>query len=177
MLATAWLLLLATAPALAATSTGAHSAAECEVWRRETNFARTLEWHSRAAFAEHISPGAVFDAGTAQPVRGRDAIVARWEPLIAGRGTELRWRAGFVSIGENADVAISRGPLETRTRGADGRVVFRVGLYQSVWVRDGAGAPWLVLYQGPMAASTRVASAAAAQAFANEHAALDCITE
>ncbi|NUZ06830.1 YybH family protein [Piscinibacter koreensis] len=158
--------------------TGAHSAAECEVWRRETQFARSVEHRHRAAFAEHVHPGAVFDAGGPQPLRGRDAIVTAWTPLIAGRGgSELRWRAGFVSIGDNADVAVVRGPYELRERGVDGRPRYRVGLYQSVWVRDGAGAPWLVLYRSPHDASMQVANAAEAQAFADAHAALDCTTE
>jgi hypothetical protein len=87
------------------------SAEECAVWRREQSFARSVERHDARAFAEHLHPGTIFDAGHAEADRGRDAVAASWAPIVAGSTIALRWRPGIVQIGGEPGVAISRGPV------------------------------------------------------------------
>jgi ketosteroid isomerase-like protein len=169
--------LAAANPAPGGAQARAHSATECEVWRREASLARSVERGSRIGIAGHLHPGAVFSGADGEPVRGREAIVEQWTGLMGGEKVELRWRAGTVSIGGNPDVALSRGPFVLRERGPGNRQVLSVGLYQSVWVRDPATREWQVLFGGRGATTKRVADAQEAQNFSNAHAAVDCTTE
>ena len=83
---------------------------ECAVWQRELSFAQSVDNHDAKAFAAHLHPGAVFAAGTENPIRGGDAVLKNWAGLIEGRPLRLRWRPNIVNIGGNRNVAISRGP-------------------------------------------------------------------
>ncbi len=152
----------------------AHSAAECTVWRRELAFARTLEVHDAAAFAGFLHAGAVFDAGTPGAVRGRDAVVSRWSGLVAGKDVALRWRPGVVNIGGDPDIAVSRGPFALEDLRPAARVRWRVGQFQSVWVRDRRDGVWRVLFDGSAEAPRPVDDAAAAQRHLDENSAADC---
>ena len=141
----------------------AASAEECAVWQREASFARSVEAHDEAAFASHVHPGAVFDAGVPEFSRGGSAIVASWRALLDGSALALRWRPGIVHIGGDLDVALSKGPYILQLPGATGGD-FRVGLYQTVWVRKGEG-PWLALFDGSASTPLTMASRAAADAW------------
>jgi ketosteroid isomerase-like protein len=120
------------------------SAAECEVWHRERSFARSIERGDGAAFAEHIQAEAVFQAGTAQPQRGREAIVAAWQPMVSG-AFPLRWHPGVVSIGGDPDIALSHGPAWVENPDPAAGARWRTGSFVSTWVRDSDGA-WRVLF-------------------------------
>lgn len=65
-------------------------AEECAVWQREMTFAKSLENHDAKSFAAHLHPGAVFNAATNAPVRGRDAVIEEWAPLVEGKHLKLR---------------------------------------------------------------------------------------
>lgn len=123
------------------------SAAECAVWKRELSFAQSVDRKDLQAFAAHLQQGAVFNAGSPFPVRGRDAIVKDWTPLIQGNPVSIQWRPGRVTIGGDSTIAISRGPfvMENKTPGAKPR--FQVGTYSSVWVK-GADGVWRVQFDG-----------------------------
>ena len=60
------------------------SADECTVWRREQSFARSVESHDAGAFAAHLHAGTVFNAGSADADRGRDAVVRSWAGIVDG---------------------------------------------------------------------------------------------
>jgi ketosteroid isomerase-like protein len=143
------------------------NAAECEVWTRELGFAHALAAHDAVAFAGFVHAGAVFGAGSASPTRGRDAIVADWKDLIAGKDLILRWHPGHVAIGADPAIALSSGPAWTDDRGAGTGPRYTISRYTSTWVRDRDG-QWRVLFDGagsdPKAASAaEVAALAAAQ--------------
>jgi len=149
------------------------SADECAVWRREQSFARAVERHDARAFAEHLHAGTIFDAGHADADRGRDAVTASWTPIIAGTTIALRWRSGIVQIGGEPGIAISRGPfILQRTQG--GADVFRVGFYQTVWLRDARDGVWRVLYDGSASTAQAMESRAAAERWVEEQAMSDC---
>ena len=142
-------LALALSPlAIAQTTTSSEpklSAAECEVWARELGFARSVAEHDATAFVGFLAEGAVFGAKRPQARRGRDAVVAAWSGLIAGKELRLSWYPTMVAIGGEPDVAYSSGPAlyEDLTPGAKQR--FLVGGFQSIWHRDADGT-WRVLF-------------------------------
>jgi ketosteroid isomerase-like protein len=152
-----------------------HSATECEVWRREFSFAQSVEAHDTAAFAAHVHPGAVFNAGAVDAQRGRSTIVREWEPIIAGKDVVLRWRPGVVQIGGADDVALSRGPYVMEDLRPGAAVRWRVGWFQSVWVRE-RGGEWLVLFDGSPAAPRPVDSAEAARRHLEANSPADCVS-
>ncbi len=153
--------------------TVAASAEECAAWRRERSFSRSVEMHDAAAFASHLHPGAVFDAGDERATRGRDAVVAGWSGLIEGKGTVLRWRPGVVDIGGEPAIAVSRGPYILQSM-RDGKATFRVGFYQTVWLRDAADRTWRVLFDGGASTPLLVDDRAAAEAWVRQQAMSDC---
>jgi ketosteroid isomerase-like protein len=133
------------------------TAAECDVWSRERSFAQSVADHDAAAFAEHLHPGAVFLGGP-EPVRGRDAVVAAWAPLVKGDRIRLRWHPEQVVIGGDADIALSTGPYWLEDPSPDANPRFRIGRFISTWRRDAAGT-WHVLYDGGGNNRTEPASA------------------
>jgi hypothetical protein len=149
------------------------SAEECAVWRREQSFARAVERHDASAFAEHLHAGTIFDAGHAEADRGRDAVTVAWAPIVAGSTLALRWRPGIVHIGGEPGIAISRGPfiLQRSQGGAD---VFRVGFYQTVWLRDARDGVWRVLYDAGASTAQPMADRAAAERWVVEQEMSDC---
>jgi len=168
----------ASAPPARAPSVGGrlevlHSANECEVWRREFSFAQSVEAHDAVAFAAHLHPGAVFNAGAVDAQRGRSAIAREWEPIIAGKDLVLRWRPGVVQIGGIDNIAISRGPYAMEDLRPGAAVRWRVGWYQSIWVRE-PGGEWLVLFDGSPATPRPVDSAEAARRHLDANSAPDC---
>ena len=151
-----------------------HTERECAVWAREQSFARSVERHDADAFAEHVHPGAVFNAGDAAAQRGREAALKAWSNIIEGRTVVLRWRPGIVQIGGDPDIALSRGPYVLETAGAEPARRWRVGQFQSVWVRDPASDTWHVLYDMSATPPEPVESLEAARRFVAAHAPLAC---
>ncbi len=123
------------------------SAAECEVWNRELSFAHSVEQHDAVAFADHIHEGAVFSAGTAEPTRGRAAIVEAWQPILIGKDIILRWHSGYVSIGADPNIALSAGPAWVEHANPAAKVRYTISNFTSTWVRDTDG-QWRVLFDG-----------------------------
>jgi len=149
------------------------SAEECAVWRREQSFARSVESHDARAFASHLHAGAVFNVGSADADRGRDAVAQSWAEIVAGRTIALRWRPGIVQIGGEPTIAVSRGPyILQRLQG--GAPVFRVGTYQTVWVRARGDGAWTVLFDGSASSPQQMESRAAAERWVEEQAMSDC---
>jgi ketosteroid isomerase-like protein len=126
-------------------STPRLSAAECEVWARELGFARSVAEHDAVAFAAFIAEGAVFGAKRPNPRRGRDAVVAAWSGLVAGKELRLSWYPAMVAIGGEPDVAYSSGPALYEDLAPDAKQRFLIGGFQSIWHRDGNGT-WRVLF-------------------------------
>lgn len=126
------------------------SAAECEVWARETSFAQSVADHDKAAFSEHLHPGAVFGAKAPQPNRSREAIAQRWAGLIEGTKLKLRWYPTMVAIGGEGDIAYSSGPALYEAVDPEAQPRYRIGGFQSVWHKDDDGV-WRVLFDDGIA--------------------------
>lgn len=142
------LLTIAVAPVVSAAEAPApapYSPAECAVWARELSFGDSLAAHDAAAFAEHLDSAAVFDAAGATPTRGREAIVAAWDGLIAGHGVELAWYPTRTTVGGDGSIAWSSGPFLMISSPQGGERQRIVGTFRSVWQKNAAGV-WHVVY-------------------------------
>jgi len=151
----------------------AASSDECAVWRREQAFSRSVEAHDERAFQSFLHSGTVFDAGTADADRGRDEVAKSWAEIVAGKTIALRWRPGIVQIGGEPTIALSRGPYILQRMQA-GAAVFRVGMYQTVWVRDLRDGVWRVLFDGSATTGQTVEDRAAAERWVEEQVMSDC---
>jgi hypothetical protein len=149
------------------------SADECAVWRRELGFARSVESHDAGAFEAFLHAGTVFNAGTPDVDRGRDTVAKSWGEIVDGRTIALRWRPGIVHIGGEPAIAVSRGPYILHRMQA-GAPVYRVGMYQTVWVRDGRDGVWRVLYDGSATTSQPMEDRAAADRWVEDQPMSDC---
>jgi ketosteroid isomerase-like protein len=118
----------------------------CAVWIREVEFARSVQDHDVAAFAEHVHPRAVFvdPQGVTQ---GRDAIVKGWASILRGDTVHLQWHPTSVVLTGDGRVALSRGPYWLAIAKPGEAVRTLTGVFQSVWALDTDGA-WRVIVDG-----------------------------
>ena len=171
--ASAQVALIDAQPLPLATKRIAASSDECVVWRREQSFARTVEAHDARAFQAFLHAGTVFNAGTADADRGSAEVAKSWAEIVEGKTIALRWRPGIVQIGGEPTIAISRGPYILQRMQA-GAPIYRVGMYQTVWVRDGRDGVWRVLYDGSASPGQAIDDRAAADRWVEEQAMSDC---
>ena len=144
---------------------------ECAVWQRELSFAQSVESHDAKAFASHLHPGTVFNAGTSAPVRGKDAVLANWASLIEGKVLHLRWHPDVVNIGGDRNIAISRGPYMIEDSRPAAKEKYQVGTFMTIWTRQ-PGGEWVVLFDGGGPPSTPVADLHAAEKFMSQASAI-----
>jgi len=156
-----------------ATKRIAASSDECAVWRRERAFSRSVESHDAAAFQSFLHAGTVFQAGTADADRGSENVTKEWAEIIGGQTIALRWRPGIVHIGGEPTIAVSRGPYILQRMQASGPS-YRVGMFQTVWVRDGRDGVWRVLFDGSATTGQSIADRAAAERWVEEQPMSDC---
>ena len=119
---------------------------ECAVWRRESDFARSVDAHDMTAFASFINPGAVFNAGSSTPLRGREAIVEHWAGIVSGAPVRLVWRPHFVTISEGGNIAFSTGPYVMINKKPDEQNRYLTGDFITIWTRESRNAQWLVTF-------------------------------
>ncbi|MFC5526073.1 YybH family protein [Rhodanobacter ginsengisoli] len=137
--------------------------AACAVWQRELAFARSVQRHDAAAFASHVADDAVFDANTATPTHGRDAIREHWAAIIAGKNVQLSWYPQQVVTTADGTLAYSSGAYLLVTQpSADKPASERIGRFATVW-RRGRDRVWRVAFDGGDEA--RPATAAQVAAF------------
>jgi ketosteroid isomerase-like protein len=149
------------------------SADECAVWRREQGFAKSVERHDVPAFQSYLHAGTVFNVATADAARGRESVMESWAGIVDGKTIALRWRPGLVTIGGEPTIAVSRGPYILQTM-KDGVAAFRVGMFQTVWVRDPKDGVWRVLFDGSATTGQNVDDRVAADRWVEEQPMSDC---
>ncbi|MEI7037049.1 YybH family protein [Fulvimonas yonginensis] len=132
----------------------------CAVWQRELSFAHAVQVHDADAFGAHVEADAVFAANSPQPQRGRQAVLAHWRGLIAGKEVRLAWYPTQVVTG-GADLALSSGPYLVEALQADARPRYTLGHFATVWHRGRDGV-WRALFDsGDEGQPTNEAGAAA----------------
>ena len=122
------------------------TAEECAVWQRESDFARSVDSHDMSAFASFIDPGAVFNAGSTAPLRGRKAIVEHWGTIVSGAPVKLVWRPHIVTISGGGNTAFSTGPYVLINNNPDAKNPYLMGDFTTIWTRKTRNAPWLVTF-------------------------------
>ncbi len=156
------LLLMISSGALAATPAQSPEKAACEVWQRELSFARSVQQHDTAAFAGHIRRDAIFDANTARPTRGADAIARDWAAIIDGKTVHLSWYPQQVVASADGTLAYSSGTYLLEDPAPAAKPRYTIGQFSTVWQR-GSDRVWRVVFDG--GDSGRPASDADAAAF------------
>ena len=87
----------------------------------------------------------------------------------------LRWRPGVVAIGGDPNIALSRGPSFSETPGAEPKERYKVGFFQSVWVRDAASGEWRILFDRADGPQRPVASADEGRAHLTAQSSEECV--
>lgn len=118
----------------------------------------------------------MFNAGTGTATRGAEAVAKGWAGIIEGKRIVLRWRAQFVNIGGEPDIAISSGPYLLEDPRPEATTRYRVGHYVSVWKKDARSGVWHVLFDGGGPAPAAVENAEAAENFLAQ-AGADCVNQ
>ena len=121
--------------------------AACQVWQRELSFAQSLQRDDRAAFVAHIADDAVFDANSATPVRGREAIVKQWAGILDGKAVSLRWYPQHVVVAGAGKLAYSSGPYLFENRAPNAKQRYTTGRFATTWARGSDGI-WRVAFDG-----------------------------
>ncbi|MFC5435332.1 YybH family protein [Rhodanobacter umsongensis] len=144
-----WFALLPMMPlcALAATPAQSPEQAACEVWQRELTFARSVQQHDAAAFAGHVRRDAIFDANTARPTRGADAIARHWAAIIDGKTVHLSWYPQQVVASADGTLAYSSGTYLLEDPAPAAKPRYTIGQFATVWQR-GSDRVWRVAFDG-----------------------------
>ncbi len=104
---------------------------------REIAFAATMAERDIEAFADFISPEAIFFSGDT-PIRGREAIVEAWTRFFEGPAAPFSWRPDLVQVLDSGALALSSGPVYT----PDGEMA---GRFNTIWRKDPDGV-WRVVF-------------------------------
>lgn len=131
-----------TCSTLAVAQPGAADAAGNDALRREVMeveraFARSMAERDQRAFAEFISPEAVFFSGPA-PLRGKSAVVAAWARHFAAPQAPFSWEPADVEVLASGALALSSGPVHDSA----GKLI---GRFTSVWRLEAPGR-WRIVF-------------------------------
>jgi uncharacterized protein (TIGR02246 family) len=129
-------------PTTGAAQTAGVKGAEAAIMTADRAFNRAVADGSRERFAALVET-AVFNGGTPDEARGRDAIVKSWAPFFEPGGPKLTWEPTSAHVLVGGDVGVTLGSWVRRTTDTDGRVVERRGQYLTTWLKQPDGR-WLV---------------------------------
>ena len=90
-----------------------------------------------AQFQRFVAADAIFMNG-GDPLHGKEAVVARWQPLFDEPQAPFAWAPEHVIVLANGTLAQTNGSVT----GPDGAVV---GRFHSIWRREPNGG-WLVVF-------------------------------
>lgn len=133
-------LALAALPSVAAAKPVDVAALEADLRATETAFAKSMADRDLTAFASFLAEDAVF-YGAAQPLRGREAIVAGWARFFEDKAAPFAWEPQDVFVLATGELGLSSGPVY----GPDGK---QVSFFISTWRREPDGRWLIVLDRG-----------------------------
>ena len=108
-----------------------------EVAAVENAFAKTMADRDFDAFASFVSAEAVFVNG-GKPLRGKPAILERWQKLFADENASFSWRAEIIEVLPSGTLALSDGPVFD----PDGKLIAR---FYSTWRLESDG-KWRIVF-------------------------------
>jgi len=123
----------------------AHAADAAAILKADADFAQSVAQKNRARFLSFIAEVTTFNGGSAQELRGRDAVTKGWDDFFQPDGPTLSWTPTGSEVVGAGDLGYTTGRSLFRAKGADGAVIERRGEYLTVWRRQADGA-WKVIF-------------------------------
>jgi ketosteroid isomerase-like protein len=140
---------LAASPAATAQRQADLEAAAAQIIKVDAEFAKAVADRNRDRFLSFIADTTTFSGGTANELRGKEAVWKVWSDFFAPDGPTLTWTPTKGEVIGAADVGYTTGRAVMRARGADGKVTERHTQYITVWKKQGDGS-WKVIFDtGP----------------------------
>jgi ketosteroid isomerase-like protein len=108
-----------------------------QVYAAESSFAASMARRNFKAFADHVSPEAVF-FGDTTALRGKEAVLQTWRRFFEKPDAPFSWKPEVIEVLSSGRLALSSGPVFD-PKGA------RVGTFSSIWRREADGT-WLIVF-------------------------------
>src|SRR3954453_11706897 len=89
---TVGILVLASATAAGAQRVPDLSGAAAQIMKADADFAESVAQRNRDRFLSFIADGTTFNGGTANELRGKEAVWKEWSDFFAPGGPTLTWR-------------------------------------------------------------------------------------
>lgn len=101
----------------------------------ELAFAATVTARDMESFADFLADDAVFVGQSV--LRGKQAVLAAWQPFFDEGGPVLEWWPEVVELGDDRTLGLTRGPYTLTATDEKGQQRSSSGLFNSVWrLRD-----------------------------------------
>jgi ketosteroid isomerase-like protein len=108
-----------------------------QVFAAESSFAASMAQRNFTAFADHVSPEAVF-FGDTTAMRGKKAVLQTWRRFFEKSDAPFSWRPEVIEVLSSGSLALSSGPVFN----AGGK---QIGTFSSIWRREPDGT-WLIVF-------------------------------
>jgi ketosteroid isomerase-like protein len=122
-----------------------HAADAAAIMQADAAFAAAVAAHDRARFLTFIADVTTFNGGTANEIRGRDAVMKSWSDFFDPDGPTLTWAPTSAAVIGAGDLGYSTGSSVLKGKDAKGALVERRGEYLTVWRKQADGA-WRVVF-------------------------------
>jgi ketosteroid isomerase-like protein len=121
------------------------AAAAAQIMKADADFARSVAEGDRDRFLSFIADVTTFSGGTANELRGKDAVWKAWSDFFAPNGPKLRWTPTKGEVIGAGDIGYTTGRAVIRAPGRDGKVTERHTEYVTVWKKQADGS-WKVIF-------------------------------
>jgi ketosteroid isomerase-like protein len=139
------IVLLACTPAAVVAQTSPYAADVAQIMQADADFARSVAERNQERFRSFLADTATFNGGTANELRGREAVATAWADFFDPKGPVLSWTPSHGEVIGAGDVGFTVGRSTLRVRAADGAVTERPGEYLTVWRKQRDGS-WKVVF-------------------------------
>src|SRR5215831_5583018 len=120
-------------------------AAADQIVKSDAAFAQSVADKNREKFLSFIADVTTFNGGSANELRGRDAVMKAWADFFAPDGPTLTWTPLKGEVIGAGDVGYTTGRSLYRQKDAAGKVTERNGQYLTVWRKQADGS-WKVVF-------------------------------
>ena len=132
-------------PAVAAAQRVDVEAAAKLLMTADRNFNQAVADRDMNRFLALVAETATFNGGTAQEIRGRDAVGKAWAPFFQVDGPRLTWEPTKAEVLVGGDVGYTVGTWERRPAPGSGQTKITRGNYMTVWRKQDDGS-WKVVF-------------------------------
>src|SRR5205823_2159477 len=121
------------------------NAAAAQIVKADTEFAKSVAERNRERFLSFIADVTTFSGGTANELRGKDAVWNAWADFFAPGGPTLTWAPSKGEVIGAGEIGYTTGQAVLRAPGPDGKITERHTQYITVWKKQGDGS-WKVVF-------------------------------